>query len=57
MAGAYESCNHVITTLYKLEFANNKGWISPACTEILYTSEIKLQGKMLLSPVKYQIYL
>ena len=57
MAGAYESCNHVIyTTLYKLEFANNKGWISPACTEILYTSGINLQGKM-LSPVKYQIYL
>ena len=56
MAGAYESCNHVIATLYKLEFANNKGWISPACTEILYTSGINLQGKM-LSPVKYQIYL
>ena len=25
MAGAYESCNNVITTLYKLEYRNNKG--------------------------------
>ena len=34
MTGAYKSCNNVIATLYKLEYANNKGWISPACTDI-----------------------
>ena len=33
MAGAYEACNHIIATLYKIEYANNKGWCSPACTE------------------------
>ena len=25
MAGAFEVCNHVIATLYKMEYANNKG--------------------------------
>ena len=34
MAGAYEACNHIIATLYKIEYANNKGWCTPACTEI-----------------------
>ena len=33
MAGPHEFCNHVIATLYKLEYAN-KGWIFPASTEI-----------------------
>ena len=34
MAGAYEACNHIIVTLYKIEYANSKGWCSPACTEV-----------------------
>ena len=33
MAGAYEACNHVFPTLYKIEYANNKRWCSPSCTE------------------------
>ena len=33
MTGAYESCNHVIATLYKIEYACNKGWCAPTCTE------------------------
>ena len=33
MAGVYEACNHVDATLYKIEYANNKGWCSPSCTE------------------------
>ncbi|XP_065665514.1 uncharacterized protein LOC136086941 [Hydra vulgaris] len=33
MAGAFEVCNHVIATLYKMEYANNKGWCNPTCTE------------------------
>ena len=33
MAGANRTCNHVIATLYKLEYANSKGWCNPACTE------------------------
>jgi len=34
MAGAYESCNHIIATLYKLEYASSRGWCNPACTDI-----------------------
>ena len=34
MAGAYEACNHIIATLYKIEYANSKGWCSSACTEV-----------------------
>ena len=33
MAGANECCNHVIAVLYKIQYANAKGFISPACTE------------------------
>ncbi|XP_065682264.1 uncharacterized protein LOC136095495 [Hydra vulgaris] len=33
MAGSYETCNHVIACLYKIEYANTKGWCNPACTE------------------------
>ena len=33
MAGANRTGNHVIATLYKLEYANSKGWCNPACTE------------------------
>ena len=33
MAGANRTCNHVIATLYKLEYANSKGWYNPACTK------------------------
>ena len=29
----YEAGNHVVATLYKIEYANNKGWWSPSCTE------------------------
>ncbi|XP_065662689.1 uncharacterized protein LOC136085322 [Hydra vulgaris] len=36
MAGAFEVCNHVIATLYKMEYANNKGWCNPKCTEQAY---------------------
>ena len=55
MAWAYESCNHVIITLYKLEYANNKGWVSPACTDIV--CQWNESTKKMLSPVKYQTYL
>ena len=33
MAGASECCNHVIVVLYKIQYANAKGFTSPACTE------------------------
>ena len=33
MAGAYETCNHVIACLYKIEFANAMGYCAPSCTE------------------------
>ena len=33
MAGAYQACNHFVATLYKIEYANSKGWRSPSCTE------------------------
>ena len=33
MAGASECCNHVIAVLYKIQYANAKGFTSPACTE------------------------
>ena len=33
MAGSYETCNHVIACLYKLEYANTKGLCNPGCTE------------------------
>ena len=33
MAGAFEVCDHVTATLYKMEYANNKGWRNPTCTE------------------------
>ena len=29
----FEACNHVFATLYKIEYANNKGRCSPSCTE------------------------
>ena len=32
-AAANRMCNHVITTQYKLEYTNSKGWCNPACTE------------------------
>ena len=36
MAGAYEACNHVLSTFYKIEYANNKGWSSPFCSEAAF---------------------
>ena len=32
-AGAFEVCNHVIASLYKTKYANNKGWCNSICTE------------------------
>ena len=34
MTGTYECCNHIIATLYKMEYACRMGWCSPACTDI-----------------------
>ena len=33
MAGASGCCNHIISALYKIEYANSQGWCTPACTE------------------------
>lgn len=33
-AGAGEVCNHVIAVLYKVNFAHQNGYISPACTSM-----------------------
>ena len=33
MAGSFETCNHVIATLYKIEYAHRKGLCNLACTE------------------------
>ena len=32
-AGYSKCCNHVIALLYKIEFANQKGYTDPACTD------------------------
>ena len=34
MAGSSRCCNHVIATLYKMEYANTHGYCSPACTSV-----------------------
>ena len=34
MAGAFACCNHIIATLYKVEYAHSQGFCSPACTSI-----------------------
>ena len=34
IAGASQSCNHVIATLYKVDYANRKRYIDPACTSL-----------------------
>ena len=34
MAGAYECCNHIIATLYKVAYAHSMGWCTPSCTEL-----------------------
>ena len=36
MDGAYEACNHVVATLYKIEYTNNKEWCSPSSAETAY---------------------
>ena len=33
MTDAYETCNHVIAGLYKVDYANMKGLYNPTCTE------------------------
>ena len=33
MAGSFETRNHVIATLCKIEYAHTKGWCNLACTE------------------------
>lgn len=33
-AGMSNCCNHVIAVLYKVQFANDKGYTSPTCTEV-----------------------
>ena len=34
MAGASQYCNHVIATLYKIDYANRKGYNDPECTSL-----------------------
>ena len=34
MAGASGCCNHIIATLYKVEYANTNSFCSPSCTSI-----------------------
>ena len=34
MAGAYECCNHIISTLYKVAYAHSMGWCTPSCTSL-----------------------
>ena len=34
MAGSGQCCNHVIATLYKVEYANSHDFISPSCTSM-----------------------
>ena len=33
-AGFGECCNHVVAIFYKVEYANTKGYIDPACTDL-----------------------
>ena len=35
MTDAYEACNYpvAVATLYKIEYASNKGWCSSSCTK------------------------
>ena len=32
MAGASRCCNHIMATLYKVDYANNNSFCSPSCT-------------------------
>ena len=34
MAGASACCNHVIAFLYKIDYANQKGYLDEACTSL-----------------------
>ena len=34
MAGTSACCNHIIATLYKVEYAHREGYIDPSCTSI-----------------------
>ena len=34
MAGASRCCNHIIATLYKIEYANSNSFCSPSCTSM-----------------------
>ena len=47
MAGAYETCNHVITCLYKVDYANTKGLCNPSCTEQACAWNQRVQRKKL----------
>ena len=33
MVRTYETCSHIVTCLYKIDYANEKRLCSPACTE------------------------
>ena len=36
MVGSFETCNHVIATLYKIEYTHTKGWCNLACNKTAY---------------------
>ena len=42
-AGFAECCNHVVAILYKIEFANSKGMINPACTDVACSWNVSTQ--------------
>ena len=35
MAGYFETCNHIIAIMYKIEYAHTKGWCNLVFTEAL----------------------
>ena len=47
MAGAYETCKHVIACYYKIDDANTKGFCNPSCTEQACAG-IKVKKKLYL---------
>ena len=51
-AGFAECCNHVVALLYKVECANSKGMIDPACTDVACSWNVSTQRNVRFMKIK-----
>ena len=51
-AGFAECCNHVVAILYKVEFANSKGMIDHACTDVACAWNVSTQRDVQFMKIK-----